>query len=63
MFMSPQAEHILDWFHVSMRLQVLNQMAKGLKSTAKTQTAPAPADGDEQDEPLDADDLERMWRG
>lgn len=30
MFMSPEAEHILDWFHVTMRLTVLRQMAKGL---------------------------------
>ncbi len=71
MFLSPQAEHILDWFHVSMRLQVLNQMAKGLKTAAKAQTAPAPADGDENDAPLDADDLEKkverlkwnLWHG
>lgn len=28
--MSPEAEHILDWFHVSMRLTVLNQMSLGL---------------------------------
>ncbi|WP_390894162.1 ISKra4 family transposase [Photorhabdus kleinii] len=26
----PEAEHILDWFHISMRLTVLNQCAKGL---------------------------------
>jgi hypothetical protein len=28
--MSPEAEHILDWFHLSMRLTVLGQYAKGL---------------------------------
>lgn len=27
---SPLAEHILDWFHITMRLTVLNQMAKGV---------------------------------
>jgi hypothetical protein len=27
---SPQASHILDWFHIAMRLTVLNQMAKGV---------------------------------
>jgi hypothetical protein len=26
----PQAEHLLDWFHLTMRLTVLNQTAKGL---------------------------------
>ena len=30
LFMSPEAEHILDWFHVSMKLTVLDQYAKGL---------------------------------
>lgn len=28
--MHPESEHILDWFHVTMRLTVLNQFAKGL---------------------------------
>lgn len=28
--MSPQAEHILDWFHIAMRFMVLGQFAKGL---------------------------------
>ena len=30
LYLNPQAEHLLDWFHVSMRLTVMNQMAKGL---------------------------------
>jgi hypothetical protein len=71
MLMSPQAEHILDWFHVSMRLQVLNQMAKGLKAVAKAQIAPIPVGGDEKDDPLDAEKLEKkverlkwnLWHG
>ena len=29
-FMSPCAEHVLDWFHVTMRITVLRQYAKGL---------------------------------
>ena len=28
--MSPEAEHILAWFHISMKLTVLDQYAKGL---------------------------------
>ena len=28
--MHPESEHILDWFHLTMRLTVLNQCAKGL---------------------------------
>jgi hypothetical protein len=30
MFLSPQAEHLLDWFHITMRITVMRQMAKGL---------------------------------
>jgi hypothetical protein len=30
LYLSPEAEHLLDWFHLSMRLTVLNQTAKGL---------------------------------
>ena len=29
--MYPESRHVLDWFHVTMRLTVLNQFAKGLK--------------------------------
>jgi hypothetical protein len=28
--MYPESEHLLDWFHITMRLTVLNQFAKGL---------------------------------
>ena len=28
--MHPEAEHILDWFHIAMRFTVLNQFAKGV---------------------------------
>ncbi len=32
LYLNPQAEHILDWFHVTMRLTVMGQMAKGVRS-------------------------------
>jgi hypothetical protein len=32
LYLNPQAEHILDWFHVTMRLTVMANMAKGLRS-------------------------------
>ena len=32
LYLNPQAEHLLDWFHITMRLTVMNQMAKGLRS-------------------------------
>jgi len=30
LYLNPEAEHLLDWFHVTMRLTVLKQTAKGL---------------------------------
>ena len=30
LYLSPEAEHLLDWFHVTMRLTVLRQTAKGM---------------------------------
>jgi hypothetical protein len=30
LYLNPQAEHLLDWFHLTMRLTVLQQTAKGL---------------------------------
>jgi hypothetical protein len=32
LYLNPQAEHLLDWFHITMRLTVMGQMAKGLRS-------------------------------
>lgn len=29
MYLNPLAEHLLDWFHVTMRLTVMGQMTKG----------------------------------
>ncbi|MEO0853939.1 MAG: ISKra4 family transposase, partial [Cyanobacteria bacterium J06648_11] len=30
LYLNPQAEHLLDWFHVTMRLTVMTSMAKGV---------------------------------
>jgi hypothetical protein len=30
LYLNPQAEHLLDWFHLTMRLTVLIQTAQGL---------------------------------
>ena len=30
LYLNPQAEHLLDWFHITMRLTVLGQLAKGV---------------------------------
>ncbi|TIO80079.1 MAG: ISKra4 family transposase, partial [Mesorhizobium sp.] len=29
-YMRPNAEHVLDYFHITMRITVLQQMARGL---------------------------------
>jgi hypothetical protein len=33
LYLSPEAEHLLDWFHITMRLTTLTQTAKGLPVT------------------------------
>jgi hypothetical protein len=30
LYLNPQAEHLIDWFHITMRLTVMGQMAKGM---------------------------------
>jgi hypothetical protein len=39
LYMNPQAEHLLDWFHLAMRLTVMQQMAKGLPQTIRDDEA------------------------
>ena len=34
LYLSPEAEHLLDWFHVTMRLTTMTQSAKGLPDKA-----------------------------
>ena len=43
LYLNPYAEHLLDWFHVAMRLTVLQQTAKGLPDQTRDE---------EQDYPL-----------
>jgi hypothetical protein len=31
-YLNPEAEHLLDWFHVTMRLTLMGQLAKSLRS-------------------------------
>ena len=35
LYLSPQAEHLPDWFHITMRLTVMKQMARGLPKSEK----------------------------
>ena len=32
LYLNPEAEHLLDWFHVTMRITVMANIAKGLRS-------------------------------
>jgi len=38
-FLNPDSEHILDWFHITMRLTVLGQCARGLQQPAAADAA------------------------
>jgi hypothetical protein len=64
MCMSPNAEHILDWFHVTMRLTVMNQLAVGLVNATKAGNA---SDDDKRivaDIVQDLDSLKwNLWHG
>ncbi len=46
-FLNPNAEHVLDWFHITMRLTVMGQYAKSLPASA------VPSDAADAREPLD----------
>jgi len=35
LYLNPEAEHYLDWFHITMRITVMRQYVKGLKTTAE----------------------------
>jgi hypothetical protein len=39
-YLSPESEHLLDWFHITMRLTVMGQMVKGMVAELR------PSDGD-----------------
>ena len=41
MYLNPEAEHYLDWFHVTMRLTVIGQYAKRLPEQACNDEEPA----------------------
>jgi hypothetical protein len=69
LYLSPESEHWLDWFHVAMRLRVMGQMAKGLVNEQNITSAQEPPT--ETDEELGTVDigkeLERvkwfLWHG
>jgi hypothetical protein len=42
LYLNPHAEHLLDWFHLAMRLTVMQQTAKGLPQTIQGEEAMYP---------------------
>lgn len=44
LYLSPQSEHVLDWFHITMRITVMRQMAKGLPQVEADWLTPEDAD-------------------
>jgi hypothetical protein len=72
MYLSPESEHWLDWFHITMRLTVMGQYVKGLTAElAAAKEKPVQPASDEPDEGIAAADmaqrLERLkwnlWHG
>ena len=55
LYLNPQAEHLLDWFHVTMRITVMTQMAKGVT---------LPDDWPDKDIGLDLESIKwYLWHG
>ena len=61
LYLSPESEHLLDWFHVAMRLRVMGQMATGLVNEKGTTSMQEPLT--EPDEELDAIDIGKELEG
>jgi len=67
LYLNSEAEHYLDWFHITMRITVMGQMVKGIASETKQMKEP----DRNQDERVDAADLEKslervkwfLWHG
>jgi hypothetical protein len=67
LYLSPESEHWLDWFHVAMRLRVMGQMAKGLVNEQNMTSAHTEDAAEELDTVDVGKELERMkwflWHG
>jgi len=61
LYLCPESEHWLDWFHVTMRLTVMGQLAKGLA----LERGPVGPAGDDEEEVgrLDVPALEKQLEG
>jgi hypothetical protein len=45
LYLNPQSEQYLDWFHLTMRITVMNQLAKGVRSRENPGLARSVLDG------------------
>ena len=67
LYLSPESEHWLDWFHVAMRLRVMGQMAKGLVNEQNMTSAHTEDAAEELDTVDVGKELERvkwfLWHG
>jgi hypothetical protein len=76
LYLNPQAEHLLDWFHITMRLTVLSQFVKGLRIEREAREAEVckkkkKRKAEEEDAFLSPDELEKqlerikwyLWHG
>jgi hypothetical protein len=67
LFLVPESEHWLDWFHITMRLTVMGQMTKGLAAESKPVSRP----GEDEDGRLDVTAVDKqleslkwhLWHG
>ena len=67
LYLSPESEHWLDWFHITMRLTVMGPMAKGLA----LERIPTAQTSEEEEDHLDVAALEKqleslkwyLWHG
>jgi hypothetical protein len=67
LYLCPESEHWLDWFHITMRLTVLGQMTKGLATEGDSPSEPADEDADRLDPAAIDKQLEslkwHLWHG
>jgi len=61
-YLNPESEHILDWFHITMRSTVLQQCARGLATPHATATLPD-ADDDQSLERRLESVKHYLWHG
>ena len=60
LYLIPESEHWLDWFHVAMRLTGMDQLAKGFaneQAEGPETAAPAEPPGEAPEETVDAGDI------